>query len=312
MVRGLLSPIDETDCRTRVGEMAFGRRIAEGALYRVDVHGEVSFTVAGLRVTPTPWEKQANFSLLERFARQAVSEGARLVVTPEGFLEGYLWNDENPQHFSEERYFEIGESADGPLLGRVGALASELDIYLAVGVAERRDERMYNSMFIYSPDGVEVSRYAKTHTAGDEPFNTKGSEFPLVETALGRWGMVICMDRQLPETSRILALKGAQLILVPAWGMYGEINDIMMRTRAFENGVHVVFVHPKRCLIIAPDGTIIAQDKGEGDEVVTAHMTLSPSGTHGPIRRRRPEIYGELLLRSPGQDQAESAEEGPS
>ena len=134
----------------------------------------------------------------------------------------------------------------------------------------------------------------------------------MVDTALGRWGTVICMDRQLPETSRILAVKGAQLILVPAWGMYGEINDVMMRTRAFENGVHVLFVHPRRCLIIDPDGTVIAQDKGNGDEVVTAHVTLSPSGTHGPIRRRRPEIYGELLLSSPGQDQADSAEEDRS
>jgi predicted amidohydrolase len=285
-----------------------GRCVVEGALYCGDVPGNVAFTVAGLRVTPTPWEKQRNFYLLERFARQAADQGAQLVVTPEGFLEGYVWNDEDPQYFSKERYFELGKSADGPLLGRVGSLASELDIYLAVGVAERRDECMYNSMFIYSPDGVAMSRYAKSHTAGDEPYNTKGSEFPIVETAIGRWGTVICMDRQLPETSRILAIKGAQLILVPAWGMYGEMNDIMMRTRAFENGVHVLFVHPKRCLIISPDGTIIAQDKGNGDEVVTAHVTLSPSGSHGPIRRRRPEIYGELLLGPPGPDQGDSAE----
>ena len=271
-----------------------------------------SFTLAGLRVTPTPWDKQGNFDTLERFARQAADEGAQLVVTPEGFLEGYVWNDENPQHFSRERYFELGEYADGPLLRRVGALASELDIYLAVGIAERRDQRMYNSMIIYSPDGTEVSRYAKTHTADDEPYNTKGSEFPVVDTGLGRWGTMICMDRQLPETSRILAIKGAQLILVPAWGMYGEINEVMMRTRAFENGVHVLFVHPKRCLVIDPDGTVIAEDTGNGDEVVTANVTLSASGTHGPIRRRRPEIYGELVVTSPGQDQAVTAEEDRS
>jgi predicted amidohydrolase len=274
------------------------------------VQNEASFTLAGLRVTPTPWDKQRNVETLERFARQAVDEGAQVVITPEGFLEGYVWNDENPQYFSKERYFEVGEYADSPLLRRVGALASELDIYLAVGVAERRDERMYNSMIIYSPDGMQLSRYAKTHTAGDEPYNTKGSEFPVVDTTLGRWGTVICMDRQLPETSRILAVKGAQLILVPAWGMYGEINDVMMRTRAFENGVHVVFVHPKRCLIIDPDGTVIARDRDNGDEVVTARVTLSPSGSRGPIRRRRPEIYGELLLGSTGQDSADSTEEG--
>ncbi len=276
------------------------------------MQGNVSLTLAGLRVAPTPWDKQGNFETLERFAHRAVDQGAQLVVTPEGFLEGYVWNDENPQDFSKERYFEIGEYADGPLLCRVGALASKLDIYLAVGIAERRDERMYNSMFIYSPEGVAVSRYAKTHTAGDEPYNSKGTEFPVVDTSFGRWGTVICMDRQLPETSRILAVKGAQLILVPAWGMCGEINDVMMRTRAFENGLHVLFVHPRRCLIIGPDGTVIAQDAGKGDEVVTAQVTLSPSGTYGPIRRRRPEIYGELALSSPRQDHMDSDEGGPS
>jgi predicted amidohydrolase len=282
------------------------------ALYCGQMRGSVSLTLAGLRVAPTPWDKEGNFATLERFAHRAVDQGAQLVVTPEGFLEGYVWNDENPQPFSKERYFEIGEYADGPLLGRVGALASRLGIYLAVGIAERRDERMYNSIFIYSPDGTAVSRYAKTHTDDDEPYNTKGSEFPVVDTPLGRWGTVICMDRQLPETSRILAVKGAQLILVPAWGMCGEINDVMMRTRAFENGVHVFFVHPRRCLIIGPDGTVIAQDAGEGDEVVTARVTLVPSGSHGPIRRRRPEIYGELARSSPSQDQVGSDDRGLS
>ncbi len=282
------------------------------ALYCGQMRGSVSLTLAGLRVAPTPWDKEGNFATLERFAHRAVDQGAQLVVTPEGFLEGYVWNDENPQPFSKERYFEIGEYADGPLLGRVGALASRLGIYLAVGIVERRDERMYNSIFIYSPDGTAVSRYAKTHTADDEPYNTKGSEFPVVDTPLGRWGTVICMDRQLPETSRILAVKGAQLILVPAWGMCGEINDVMMRTRAFENGVHVFFVHPRRCLIIGPDGTVIAQDAGEGDEVVTARVTLVPPGSHGPIRRRRPEIYGELARSSPSQDQVGSDDRGLS
>jgi predicted amidohydrolase len=259
------------------------------------VEGEASFTLAGLRVLPTPWDKVGNVGLLERFARQSAAAGAQVVVTPEGFLEGYVWNDDNPGGFSRQRYVEVGEAFDGPIMGRLGDLARELTIYLLVGYAERRDDRMYNSVIIFSPDGRVISRYSKSHTAGDEPFNTKGAEFPVVDTPLGRWGTLICMDRQLPETARILAVKGAQIIFVPAWGMCGEMNDVMMRTRAFENGVHIAFVHPKRCLIIRPDGTIMAQDSGGGDETVLAHVTLTPSGFNSPIRRRRPEIYGELL-----------------
>jgi predicted amidohydrolase len=259
------------------------------------VAGDPSFILAGLKVTPTPWDKPGNVDKLEHFTRQAAGQGAGVVVTPEGFVEGYLWNDDNPQNFSREQYLEAGETVDGPLMGRVRALAREVSVYLVVGFAERLDDRMYNSVIVVSPDGAVVGRYSKTHTANDEPFNTKGTEFPVIETTLGRWGTLVCMDRQLPETSRILAIKGAQIILIPAWGSCGEMNDVMMRTRAFENGVHVAFVHPDRCLLVDPDGTILAQDSGDGDEIVAARIALRESGVHSPIRYRRPEIYGELL-----------------
>ncbi len=258
-----------------------------------------SLVVAGLRVTPHPWDKAYNTELLIRYTRQAATEGAGLVVTPEGFVEGYVWNDEAPKAFTRDEYFALGEPADGPLMDRLRDLASELRIHLAVGFAERRGDEMFNSFAILSPEGLTLSLYAKTHTAGDEPLNTRGTEFPVVDTAFGRWGSLVCMDRQLPETSRILALKGAALILVPAWGMTGELNDAMMRIRAYENGVHLVFVHPRRCLVIDPTGTIVAQDRGGGDEIVSARITLQPPG-RGPISRRRPEIYGDLLLPSPG------------
>jgi len=258
--------------------------------------GDATLTLAGLRVTPKPWDKQANFVTLERYSRQAAAEGAQLVITPEGFLEGYLWNQYSAKDLPRERYFEAGETIDGPIMSQIRSLARELKIYLMVGFAESRDAKMYNSAVIFSPDGDIVTRYSKTHTANDEPYNTKGTEFPIPNTSLGRWGTLICMDRQLPETSRILAVKGAQIILVPAWGMYGELNDIMMRVRAYENGVFLAFVHPKRCLIIDPDGKIIAQDHGTGDEIVMAHIHLTDHQSgESPIKFRRPELYQELL-----------------
>lgn len=256
---------------------------------------DVSFTLAGLQIMPERWDKEANFRKLERYARQAAAQGAQVIATPESFLDGYVANDKQNRPFaSREKYFGVGETIDGPLLGRVRALARELKVYLLAGFAERRGERMYNSVAVFSPEGALVTRYSKTHTADDEPYNTKGDEFPVVSTPLGRWGTLICMDRQLPETSRILAVKGAQLILVPAWGGYGEMNDVMMRTRAYENGVFVAFVHPKRCLIIDPRGTVLAQNTGEGEQIVTARVKLEPRPS-GPIRYRRPEVYQDIL-----------------
>jgi predicted amidohydrolase len=208
------------------------------------------FVVAGLRVMPDRWDKESNFRKLNQFARQAVAQGANVVVTPEGFLDGYVGNDRD---LDKEKYFGVAEPVDSPMLQRVRNLARELRIHLAIGFPELRGERVYNSVAIFGPDGKLVSLYSKTH-CGSELLNTEGTEFPVVQTTLGRWGTLICLDRQLPETSRILAIKGAQMTLNPSYGMYGELNDAMMRTRAYENGVYVVFVHPKRCLIIDPKG----------------------------------------------------------
>ena len=274
-----------------------GRRFARLALVAsvapalLGAASPIEFTVAALRVTPSPWEKNANIEKLERYARQAAQAGAQMIVTPEGFLDGYVGNDAS---VPREDYFSIAEPVDGPPLRRVRKLADELDVYLALGFPELRGELVYNSVAIFGPDGELVSLYSKTH-CGSEPYNTEGVAFPVVKTPLGVWGTLICLDRQLPETARILAIKGAQIIFNPSYGMYGEINDVMMRTRAYENSVYVVFVHPKRALIIEPDGTIAARDDGTGDQIVYGRIRLDERIGRGPIRDRRPEIYGALV-----------------
>lgn len=244
---------------------------------------------------PMRWDKQSNFAKLDKFARQAASHGAQFVVTPEGFLEGYVGNEKANRDLTRERYFDIGEPVNGPYLRKAQALAAELKIYLALGFAERRGEEMFNSVAVFSPEGTLVTKYSKMHTADDEPFNSKGAELSVAATPLAKFGTLICYDRQLPETSRVLAIKGAQMILVPAWGSKGETNEIMMRTRAYENSVWVVFVHPERVMVIDPGGKIVAQDQGKGDEVVVATIRIDDRIGRGPIRHRRPDIYRDIL-----------------
>jgi predicted amidohydrolase len=256
--------------------------------------GDVSFLFAGLSITPEPWKKEANFAKMERYARQAAAQGAKVIATPEGFLEGYVGNDKRTPGLKADQYSAVGEAVDGPLLSRVSALARELKVFLLIGFAEKRDGKMFNSAVIFSPEGAVTSHYSKSHTAADEPFNSKGTTFPVTDTGLGRWGTLICFDRQLPETARILALKGAQFILVPAWGGYGEMNDIMMRVRAYENGVWLAFVHPKRVLIIDPKGNVVAKNSTERDEIVMAPVRISGDFRSSLLRERRPELYEEI------------------
>jgi predicted amidohydrolase len=257
--------------------------------------GDVSLTVAGLRIMPERWNKVSNLSKFERYAREAAARGADLALAPEGFLEGYVGNAKANPGVTREKYFAVGETIDGPSLDSVRKLARELHIYLGIGFAERQGDRMFNSFAVFAPTGELALHYSKAHNDDDEPFNNTGRAFPVVATPFGRWGALICYDRQLPETARILAIKGAQLILVPAWGAYGDMNDAIMRTRAFENSVWVAFVHPQRCLIIDPHGVIVAQDKGAEDQVVTARIRVDQGIGAGAIRSRKPDLYRELL-----------------
>ena len=65
---------------------------------------------------------------------------------------------------------------------RVRELVRETGVYLALGSAERRSDEMHNSVLVLSPDGTDLARYSKTHTAFDEPYNTQGSELPVFDT----------------------------------------------------------------------------------------------------------------------------------
>lgn len=258
------------------------------------VAADHAFIFAGLSLTPEPFDKEANLAKLERYARQAAKKGAQVISTPEGFLEGYVANKKRFPDLTREKYLAVGESLDGAMLHRVSALARELKVHLLLGFAERRGSDMFNTAVIFAPDGSVASHYSKSHTADDEPFNAKGASFPIADTRYGKWGTLICFDRQLPENARTLALKGAQFLLVPSWGGYGEMNDIMMRVRAYENSVWLAFVHPKRCLIIDPRGNIIAKNDGEQDQIVLANITLRENNSRFLLEQRRPDLYQEL------------------
>ena len=254
-----------------------------------------SFVVAGMRVLPKKWDKAYNFALLERYAKDAAGQGAELVVTCEGFLDGYTSHPKYTPGLTRERFLKNGEPIDGPWMKKIAALAKQLHIHLGVGFAERRGQRMFNSFVVFSPAGQIVLQYSKTHTKG-ETFITPGDTFPIAKTDLGTLGALICYDRRFPEVPRILALKGAQVLIIPAYGTDGERNEALLRTRAWENSVWVVYVKQNQALIINPRGKIIARDSGAGDQLVFARIELDDNvGTGDILERRSPAVYHELL-----------------
>jgi len=256
---------------------------------------EPSFIVAAMRVEPKTWDKEHNFALLERYAHAAAEEGTKLLVTCEGFLDGYTSHPKFAPGVTRDKFFAFGEPLDGPWLKRVGNLARDLKMYISIGFAERDGDDMHNTVAVIAPTGNVVLRYSKTHSV-DEPFNTPGTSFPVTATDVGTLGALICYDRRFPEVPRILALKGAQILLIPAYGRDGERNEALLRTRAWENSVWVVYVRQNQALVINPSGKIIARDKGEGDELVVARIDLGgEKGTGEIYKRRSPEVYRELV-----------------
>lgn len=262
---------------------------------------------------PVRCDKEGNAALAERLVGACAAERAELVVLPEGFLEGYVVNEEG---MTRERFIELAEPMDGPYVARFRALARRHGVWLLACFAERGEVRsvrndaasgpeverkeplVYNTALLIGSDGGVVGKYRKTHvqSGGDWKFYAPGESLPVFETPWGKVGVMICYDRQFPEVPRTLMRRGARLVLNPSWGMFGELNETMMRTRAYENGVFIVFAHVKGALVFGPRGDVVARS-ASGEETLVCEVNL---GETEAVRDRprghltdhlRPELY---------------------
>lgn len=262
--------------------------------------------VASAAVLPAKWDKARNWERIEKMVRTAATEGdAKLVVTPEGVLEGYVVNEVNAEEDVQQKeqmtrnFLRLAEPPDGPYLKRACSLSDELDIFLVLGFLEKADENVYNAVVLIDPDGEIIGKYRKTHFAQGYTVNPSayqaGDQYPVFQTPFGKVGMLICYDRQLPEPARILAVEGAQALLISSYGSYNDKdgwNTVLLRTRAYENRVPLVFSHPFQGILIDRGGDIRAM--GNANEIVYFDMNTDPGLYEGRFRNRRPETYEQL------------------
>ena len=256
-------------------------------------------TVAALALTNCKWDVPANLDRLRRWVAAAAREGANLVVAPEAYLDGYCltdFYDAPPGDDDRARYRGVAlEWPSASPLQELAALSRDHGLHIICGGVEQLGADLYNTAFIFGPAGP-VGRYHKTHIGWERLAHTPGDEFPVFDAPWGRFGVLICFDRQFPEAARQLALAGAALIVVPSNGMYGGINDTMMLTRAYENSAYVVFAHPLDALIISPRGRLLAANEERGrDEMVLRQLDLAHALElralkESLISERRPEL----------------------
>jgi predicted amidohydrolase len=274
--------------------------------YRGYPEKKIELRMASVAVFPTKWDKPANWQKIEKMVREAaVSGGADLIVTPEGVLEGYVINEVNEAEDSSRhaalvaQFFDLAEPIDGIYIQQACQLCRELGVFLVLGFLEKADRLVYNTAILIDSAGEIVGRYRKTHFAQgyeiNPPFYQPGNDYPVWDTPFGKIGIIICYDRQLPEPARIMAVKGAQFLIVPAFGSWSDENGwntILMRARAYENRMALLFCNPNQSLIIDDHGDL--KQIGGKDEIVYHTFELKSERDQNHLANRRPETYSEI------------------
>lgn len=255
-------------------------------------------------------DRDRNVDRAIELSREAAADDPDLIVLPENF------------NFTgtEEEKLAHAETMDGPTLPKLQDLANELGTYIGAGSLKMEvpgDDRLRNRHCVIDPDGEVQAQYDKLHifnaSVGDTEVENSmvergGDEAVLTEINGVTVGLTICFDVRFPELYRILALRGAEVILVPSMFTLhtGKDHwDTLLKARAIENQVYVVApaVYGKkptgswtygRSAIVNPWG-LIGHKAADGEGVLTADLDL---GQVGAIREslptlnaRRPEAY---------------------
>jgi predicted amidohydrolase len=255
-------------------------------------------------------DKRRNLGSAERLVREAAAGGAEFVALPE------KWN----LLAGGEELVAGAEPLDGPSLTAARGWARELGIHLLAGSISElggEGEKASNTSVLIGPDGEDVAVYRKIHMfdvdAGGVSYRESEHERPGTEPVVApvgelTLGMTVCYDLRFPELFRILALRGARIVVVPSAFTLATGRDhweVLLRARAIEDQVFVVAPNQTgeapphyssfgRSMIVDPWGVVLAT-AADGEGIVTAELDL---GAQDRIRdslpslaNRQPEAY---------------------
>ena len=159
---------------------------------------------------------KANIAKLKDNIRKAAAMGAELVVLQELHNGLYFCQTENTQLFDQ------AESIPGPSTDSFGQLAKELGIVLVLSLFERRAPGLYhNTAVVLEKDGTIAGKYRKMHIPDDPAYYEKfyftpgDLGFEPINTSVGRLGVLVCWDQWYPEAARLMAMRGAELLIYP-------------------------------------------------------------------------------------------------
>lgn len=264
----------------------------------------------GVCQMPVVKDKELNIAKARSMIKEAADGGCSLVVLPEMFNCPY-----NSNLFPE--YAE--SSLEGSTLQMLSAAAAEEEVFLVGGsIPEREGNTIYNTSFVFSPRGDMLAKHQKIHLFDvDLPDGLSfhesrtlgaGKKITVVKTDLCVLGVAVCYDIRFPELMRLMALAGAEVVVLPAaFNMNtGPAHwELLLRTRAVDNQVFLVgassardtgvsYVSYGNSAVVDPWGRIIARAAAE-ETVLYAEIDLQlldkTRAALPLLKHRRTDIY---------------------
>lgn len=201
--------------------------------------------------------------------RNAVEQGANVVAFPELWTCGY---------YLETPDFQAAVKENTWVLERFQKLAEEHKTLIILPLPQEKDGNLYIGLYVIEQDGAIIAEYQKSFLWGREQnyFVHGKREYEPLFTSVGKIGVLICYDIEFPEPSRILALKGAQLIFIPSVWSIPALNrwQIQLPARALDNTVFIAGINNVEegacghSTIISPFGEVLAVGSLDQEEVV--------------------------------------------
>lgn len=220
--------------------------------------GQRLVRVAALNFRPSKSTSAAQN--VERFLEtcdKAIPGKVDLILLPEGItLVG-----------TGKTYADVAEPVPGPTTSRLGEYAKRRNAWIVAGIYERESPAIYNTAVLIDRQGRLAGKYRKVYLPREEIEGglTPGEDYPVFQTDFGRIGIMICWDLQYADPARNLALRGAELILLPIWGG----NEALPKARAIENQIFLAasgYNHPT--YILDPEGRTLASAPEQGQAAI--------------------------------------------
>lgn len=264
------------------------------------------FRAAAVQTLAALGDFDHNIALARKFTEDAVRQGAELVVFPECMDTGYLFD--SPEHCRE-----LAETVpDGPFVAALAEMSRKYGIYIASGITEWDADRqkIFNTGIMFGRKGEVVCHYHKqflaTHDQNWFSFGERGC--PVVDTDLGRIGLLICFDGRIPEIFRSMAAQGAEVIVDMANFFAMDQADMWGPARSYENGLWLVaatkagyersIYYPGGSMIVDPKGRVLSKVPYDTHGMAVADIDPGMAAdksvytANDKMLDRRPETYG--------------------